>query len=56
MKESEVRQKAEEHWDWIERLLMQQLQVTRKLFIDSWIHSHKHAMEDKDENKSTGQT
>lgn len=40
---SEVRQQAEEHWDWLETLL-------RKVFIDAFIHGYKHSREEKDED------
>ena len=41
------RQLAEEHWDWLEPILLKQLELTRRLFIDAMIHGHKHGKEDR---------
>lgn len=43
MIEEQARKLAEEHWNWLEPILMLQLQLTRRLFIDAFIHGAKHA-------------
>ncbi len=45
-KESQkVEKLAEEHWQWIERLLVKQMTVTERLFKDAFRHGWKHAKE-----------
>lgn len=38
---------AEEHWNWLEELLLVQRRMERRLFIDSFIHGYKHGKESK---------
>jgi len=38
---------AEAHWKWLESILLQQLKVQRKLFVDAFIHGMKHGKEKK---------
>ena len=44
-KQKQARELAEEHWNYLETVILQQLQVTRKLFIDGFIHGYKHGKE-----------
>lgn len=45
MKEEEARKLAEEHWEWLESLLVVQREMEKKLFIDAFIHGTKHGGE-----------
>ena len=42
-----ARQQALEHWAWIEVLILTQMKLTMQLFIDGYIHGHKHGKEEK---------
>ena len=46
--EDEARELAENHWDWLESVLLQQMQVTKKLFIDGFIHGFGHESKKKE--------
>ena len=36
------RQTAEEHWDYIESILREEMRMKRKMFIDAFVHGFKH--------------
>ena len=40
------RQLAEEHWMFLEGILLTQMKLTMKLFVDGMIHGYKHGRED----------
>jgi len=40
---------AEEHWEWIKKLLDTQLLVTERLFKDGFKHGWKHAKEERND-------
>ena len=42
MTNKEARELAESHWEWLEKILLQQLEVQHKLFVDAMIHGIKH--------------
>ncbi len=46
MNEEAVRKKAEEHWDYIESILLEEMRMKRKLFIDGFIHGCKHGSDE----------
>ena len=50
-REHSSRQKvlAEEHWEWIKKLLDTQLLVTERLFKDGFKHGWKHAKEERND-------
>ena len=33
---------AQEHWNWLQEVLDKQREIERKLFIDAFVHGHKH--------------
>lgn len=35
-------QLADEHWDWIEGIILTQMRLTMRLFKDGFIHGYKH--------------
>lgn len=41
------RQLAEEHWAWVESVLADRQQETKHMFIEGFIHGHKHGKESK---------
>lgn len=43
---SEIRQQAEEHWEWIEQVLKNRETETRHMFIEGFIHGYKHGKEE----------
>ena len=42
MTEDEAKQLAEAHWEWLEKILLQQLEVQHRLFVDAMVHGIKH--------------
>ncbi len=40
-------QLADEHWDWLEGVLLTQMRLTMKLFKDGMIHGYKHGRDDE---------
>ena len=42
LKEEEVKELAEAHWDWLSSVLETQRQMERQLFIDAFVHGFKH--------------
>lgn len=42
-----IRQEAEEHWEYIEQVLARRQMETKHLFIEAYIHGHKHGRESK---------
>ncbi len=42
MTEEEARELAKEHWEWLESILVQQLEIQHKLFVDAFVHGAKH--------------
>ena len=51
MNENEVRKMAEEHWSWLEKVLLKQLEMQRMLYIEAIIHGYKHAVHDLNDKK-----
>lgn len=41
------KQLADEHWDFLEGLILTEMRLTMKLFIDGFVHGYKHGMEGK---------
>ena len=42
MTNKEAMELAEAHWEWLKGILLQQLEVQHKLFVDAMIHGIKH--------------
>ncbi len=42
MKKDKVRKQAEAHWKWIESVLADRQKETKHMFIEGFIHGHKH--------------
>lgn len=42
-----IEQLAEEHWYWLYSVLLTERQMQKKLFIDAFVHGHKHARKEK---------
>ena len=40
-------QLANEHWDWLEGILLESMRMHMRLFKDAFIHGYKHGKEDK---------
>jgi len=40
------RQMAEEHWMWLESILLEEMRMKMRLFKDAFIHGYKHGKED----------
>lgn len=51
MTETEVKAMAEAHWDWLETVLLKQLEMQRMLYIEALIHGYKHAVHDMKDKK-----
>ena len=43
MNEEEIRQLAEEHWEWLRAIL---LVIVGKVYIDAFLHGYKHGKEE----------
>ena len=41
-------QLADEHWAYVKSVMLQQLEVTGKMYREAMIHGYKHGKEDKD--------
>ncbi|KKN75194.1 hypothetical protein LCGC14_0383530 [marine sediment metagenome] len=41
------RQLAEEHWMWIEGMLLEEMRMKMKLFQEGFIHGYKHGKEEQ---------
>ena len=39
-------QLAKEHWDWIEGVILTEMRLTMRLFMDGFVHGHRHGKED----------
>jgi len=50
MMEDKSKRLADEHWAWLETVLKQQLEVTGKLFEDSFVHGYKHGQYDMNDD------
>jgi hypothetical protein len=46
MTQSSAKEMAEQHWEWVESVLRQQLEVTKKMYIDAFVHGYKHGQDD----------
>ena len=44
-------QMADEHWDFIEGIILLQMRLTMKLFKDGFVHGHKHGKGEEDGNR-----
>lgn len=42
------RQLADEHWEFIEGLILEQFRVTMRLFKEGFTHGYKHGKEEQD--------
>jgi len=42
-----AKQLAQEHWAWLEQVLVRQQEVQKHLFISAFIHGHKHGKNSK---------
>jgi len=40
-------QLADEHWDWLEGILLEEMRMKMRLFKDAIIHGYKHGKESK---------
>ena len=47
-------QLAKEHWDWIEGVILTEMRLTMKLFVDGFVHGYKHGKEDTIEHYNKG--
>lgn len=43
---------AEEHWLWVEKILLKQLEFQHILYVDAMIHGFEHGVEEKTEGKT----
>ncbi len=41
---------AEEHWDYTEQIILHQLELTHRLYVEAMIHGYKHGKEDSKPN------
>lgn len=42
------RQLAEEHWMWMEGILLEEMRMKMRLYIEGFIHGYKHGKESQD--------
>ena len=49
------RQLADEHWEFIEGLVLEQFRVAMRLFKEGFTHGYKHGKEDTIENRKNRQ-
>ena len=46
IKKDSFKEEAEKHWAYIESILLQQLEVGGKMYVDAMVHGYKHGMQD----------
>ncbi len=46
-----LRHLAEEHWEYTEQIILHQLELTHRLYVEAMIHGYKHGKEDSKSNE-----
>ena len=52
MTDQEVRDMAEAHYDFIAKVLDYQMKIQRVLYVEAFVHGHKHAMQEVKQEKT----
>ena len=45
--EKTIEELSREHWEWLESILLEELRMKKKLFLDAFVHGAKHERERK---------